>query len=536
MSLFHNVELLNGMPKHNELSSSWTWSKFLANLVKMDEKEKKAIEEANENPENAEKKELIEDGRLWPYVVPVDAFAEHVFGEYTDKLVEGVVVEYVMKEYDEFMDHNVKGMWLAKIVKIAGYRLLLRWVGANEEGDERFDFWVNIGSKALHSIGYGSSVQYNRLTYVFMPPKFVADRWMSDGEEGLSKHIQSTMIPLQHVRSLRKQFEDDRKRIVTDTKFKVNDRVELLDYSNSTRVRPARVKKVVGRRICVHVKVEDFDGDVDDDDRQFGEESEFWVDQSSFYLFHVGWACYNNYGLGSTKEYRKHAQKIAEALSKGEDPPFAPSDVTPAKLRSWNINKEVPLGWQKGMRFELMDPLAQMFNELRVASVLEVLKGGYLRVGMDGPDVESECIPLHCTSPFMFPVGYAEKYGIKLGGPNDTEKFDWNDYLQQSGAIAAPESLFRPIPDDKYMQHFQIGAKLESSDMCENHLVCPATVAAHKGRLLQIHFDGWEDSYDQLFDVHSCDIFPLGWSEMHGYKLEPPKAEEEPPKKKKKKS
>lgn len=37
--------------------------------------------------------------------------------------------------------------------------------------------------------------------------------------------------------------------------------------------------------------------------------------------------------------------------------------------------------------------------------------------------------------------------------------------------------------------------------MCENHLVCPATVAAHKGRLLQIHFDGWEDSYDQLFDV-----------------------------------
>lgn len=47
-----------------------------------------------------------------------------------------------------------------------------------------------------------------------------------------------------------------------------------------------------------------------------------------------------------------------------------------------------------------------------------LLQGGYLRVGMDGPDVESECIPLHCTSPFMFPVGYAEKYGIRLGGPN----------------------------------------------------------------------------------------------------------------------
>ncbi|KJH42508.1 mbt repeat protein [Dictyocaulus viviparus] len=115
------------------------------------------------------------------------------------------------------------------------------------------------------------------------------------------------------------------------------------------------------------------------------------------------------------------------------------------------------------MRFELMDPLAQMFNELRVASVLEVLKVGilgYLRVGMDGPDVETECIPLHCTSPFMFPVGYAQKYNIHLGGPNDTENFDWDDYLQQSGAIPAPEYLFRPTPEDTYMDHFQVSVSV----------------------------------------------------------------------------
>ncbi|PIO67451.1 hypothetical protein TELCIR_10799, partial [Teladorsagia circumcincta] len=89
-----------------------------SDLVKIDEREKKLEEEASRASGNADKKELVEDGRMWPYVVPVDAFAEHVFGEYTDKLVEGVVVEYVMKEYDEFMDHNVKGMWLAKIVKV----------------------------------------------------------------------------------------------------------------------------------------------------------------------------------------------------------------------------------------------------------------------------------------------------------------------------------------------------------------------------------------------------------------------------------
>lgn len=48
--------------------------------------------------------------------------------------------------------------------------------------------------------------------------------------------------------------------------------MELLDYNNSTRVRPARVKKVVGRRICVHVREDDFDGEVDEDDRQVYED------------------------------------------------------------------------------------------------------------------------------------------------------------------------------------------------------------------------------------------------------------------------
>ncbi|KIH51187.1 mbt repeat protein [Ancylostoma duodenale] len=267
MSLFHNVELLPGVIRHSELSSSWSWSKFITNMNKMDDKDK-AAEEAEWSKEAGDKGEFLDDGRMWPYVVPVDAFGEHIFGEYTDKLKEGVVVEYLMRDYDDLMENNVKCMWLAKIVKIAGYRLLLRWVGADEEGDDRFDFWVNIGSRILHSVGYGGTMQTSRLTYTYIPPKFIADRWTAEGEDSVAKHIQSTMIPLQHVRTLRRQFEQDRKRIITEPVFKVNDRVELLDYNNSTRVRPARVKKVVGRRICVHVRQDDFDGEVDEDDRQ----------------------------------------------------------------------------------------------------------------------------------------------------------------------------------------------------------------------------------------------------------------------------
>uniref|UniRef100_A0A1I7XHH1 Mbt repeat protein n=1 Tax=Heterorhabditis bacteriophora TaxID=37862 RepID=A0A1I7XHH1_HETBA len=402
------------------------------------------------------------------HVVPVDAFHEHLFREYTKNIQKDLVVEIEMKDNRKVLDAGIKCYWLATVVKIAGYRVLLRWVGASEEGDEKYDFWIG-------------------------------------------------------------------------------QRVELLDYNNSTRVRPARIKKVAGRRVCVHILKSDCDLEDDDDDRQLGIDAEFWVDQSSFFLFHVGWACLNGYNLAAKKEYRRHAEKIADALKKAryceapinnhiigfknEDAPYSPIDVRADQLIEWK--KVGTISWEKGMKLELMDPLAQQFNELKVATVLEVLKNGYLRVGMDGPDAEADSVALHCTSPFLFPVGYAEKYSISLEGPEGTENFAWEPYLKQCKAKSAPEILFKPLPTKEELDRFKPGAKLEASDMCENYLICPGTIVCSKGRLLQIHFDGWEESYDQLFDINSNDIFPLGWCEMHGYKLEAPK-EEEPPKKKKK--
>lgn len=65
-------------------------------------------------------------------------------------------------------------------------------------------------------------MQTSKLTYTYIPPKFIADRWTAEGEDSVAKHIQSTMIPLQHVRTLRRQFEQDRKRIITEPVFKVS--------------------------------------------------------------------------------------------------------------------------------------------------------------------------------------------------------------------------------------------------------------------------------------------------------------------------
>lgn len=69
---------------------------------------------------------------------------------------------------------------------------------------------------------------------------------------------------------------------------------------------------------------------------------------------------------------------------------------------------------------------------------------------------------------------------------------------------------------------FRQGMKLEAVDLMEPRLVCVATVTRIVHRLLRIHFDGWEDEYDQWVDCESPDLYPVGWCQLTGYQLQPP--------------
>lgn len=64
--------------------------------------------------------------------------------------------------------------------------------------------------------------------------------------------------------------------------------------------------------------------------------------------------------------------------------------------------------------------------------------------------------------------------------------------------------------------------KVECADLMDPRLVCVATVSRVVGRLLKIHFDGWDDEYDQWLDCESPDIYPVGWCVTVGHKLEGP--------------
>lgn len=86
--------------------------------------------------------------------------------------------------------------------------------------------------------------------------------------------------------------------------------------------------------------------------------------------------------------------------------------------------------------------------------------------------------------------------------------------------VCASISLYisKEVPNHGFRQ----GMKLEAVDLMEPRLVCVATVTRIVHRLLRIHFDGWEDEYDQWVDCESPDLYPVGWCQLTGYQLQPP--------------
>lgn len=100
------------------------------------------------------------------------------------------------------------------------------------------------------------------------------------------------------------------------------------------------------------------------------------------------------------------------------------------------------------------------------------------------------------------------------------EAFSWPEYLAKTGGIEAPPQLFRQ--EQRGENNFKIGTKLEAVDLREPALICPATITDLKGPLLRIHFDGWDDSYDQLVDKDSLDIFPVSYCTSVDHPLQPP--------------
>lgn len=127
----------------------------------------------------------------------------------------------------------------------------------------------------------------------------------------------------------------------------------------------------------------------------------------------------------------------------------------------------------------------------------------------------------HEKSACIFSPGFCQSNGITLTPPKgyDAKSFSWNCYLAETNSIPANENLFYREPASN---EFMPGMKIECADLMDPRLVCVATVAKTVGRVLKVHFDGWEDEYDQWLDAESPDMYPVGWCILVGHKLEGP--------------
>ncbi|KAM4818548.1 sex comb on midleg-like protein 2 isoform 8-T8 [Thomomys bottae] len=102
-----------------------------------------------------------------------------------------------------------------------------------------------------------------------------------------------------------------------------------------------------------------------------------------------------------------------------------------------------------------------------------------------------------------------------------SDYFNWDEYLKETGSISAPSECFRQseIPPTN---DFKIGMKLEARDPRNMSSVCVATVIGCTGARLHLRLDGSDDKNDFWRLVDSSDIQPVGTCEKKGQFLQPP--------------
>ncbi|XP_075890904.1 lethal(3)malignant brain tumor-like protein 2 isoform X2 [Nelusetta ayraudi] len=377
-----------------------------------------------------------------------------------------------------------KVYWIATVIQVAGYRALLRYEGF--EHDSSHDFWCSLVSGDLHPIGWCAMT-----SKLLVPPQDVNQNIPNWKSYLMTKLVGATTLPVDFYFKLAESCK---------TSFKLGMRVEVVDPKYVSRTRVAVIKSNVGGRLQLVYE--------DQSDAPENIVLDFWCHMRSPLLHHISWSLSVGHAI-------KAPVKGAEVGVKGT------VDSTFLFFKKPRFVYMEGGYFEEGMKLEAVDPLN--LGSISVATVHKVLAEGYLMVGIDGTASNngSDWFCYHASSHAILPINFCKKNDIPLTVPQgyDPQTFVWETYLSETKAKAVPARLF----NTDYPGHcFSPNQKLEAVDLMNPRLVCVATVKRYVGRLLLIHFDGWEDEFDQWVDHQSPDIYPVGWCELIGYELQPP--------------
>ncbi|XP_061866587.1 MBT domain-containing protein 1 isoform X1 [Colius striatus] len=405
---------------------------------------------------------------------PVTCFKHAPMGMCWGDISEGVRVEVPNTD----CSLPTKVFWIAGIIKLAGYNALLRYEGF--ENDSSLDFWCNICGSDIHPVGWCATSGKP-----LVPPRTIQHKYTNWKAFLVKRLTGAKTLPPDFSQKVSESMQYP---------FKTSMRVEVVDKTHLCRTRVAVVESVIGGRL--RLVYEESEDKTDD----------FWCHMYSPLIHHIGWSR----SIG-------HRFKRSDITKKQEGHFDAPPHLF-MKVKEVDAAGE---WFKEGMKLEAIDPLN--LSAICVATIRKVLADGYLMIGIDGSEAAdgSDWFCYHATSPSIFPVGFCEINMIELTPPRGYAKlpFKWFDYLRETDSIAAPVKLFnKEVPN----HGFHVGMKLEAVDLMEPRLVCVATVTRIIHRLLRIHFDGWEDEYDQWVDCESPDLYPVGWCQLTGYQLQPP--------------
>ncbi|XP_028513995.1 scm-like with four MBT domains protein 2 isoform X2 [Exaiptasia diaphana] len=193
-------------------------------------------------------------------------------------------------------------------------------------------------------------------------------------------------------------------------------------------------------------------------------------------------------------------------------------------------------GFKPGMQLEAVNP--QDPSSICVASVIECNSEQYFTLQIDDfiENNNQKKLRFWCqsNSKNIFPVGWCKKNNVQLTPPpgNPYKEFIWEDYIKSKKTSAAPESLFCQVSPPS--SDFEVGLKLEAVDQTNPQTISVATVTQIIGGTLWVRLDGYQsNAVEQIYDVESYNLFPVGWSSNHGHpllgpKLKSPKNEVEP--------
>ncbi|XP_039891647.1 scm-like with four MBT domains protein 2 isoform X3 [Simochromis diagramma] len=136
---------------------------------------------------------------------------------------------------------------------------------------------------------------------------------------------------------------------------------------------------------------------------------------------------------------------------------------------------------------------------------------------------QEQPLALTTVKPHYPTNGKEEEVNTDADSMEEEVEFNWEEYLEENGADAAPHTNFKHV-EISLQSSFQPGMKLEVANKSNPDTYWVATIITTCGQLLLLRFSGYGEDRKADFwcDVMTAELHPVGWCAQNNKTLMPP--------------